>query len=217
MKKIIKTKDTEFEQNLKDYAIIDTTFREGKPILLDKDELSEAVKNAQDESIRVGLDEDFLANNIKNGVELLGVTGTVVELQGEEITVIPKHTPQVIKPSTGKNGITSITIAAIPATLSYTTIPENGATDILIDSFIIITFNNPINLEDSTFVLNKGEDIVTCDISIDSENKIITITPSEALDTATEYALDIEAKDIYDYILSDEVSFTTIAVMPDES
>lgn len=45
MKKLIKAKNTEFEQNGRTLAIIDTTQRGGKPIMIDADVLDEAIHN----------------------------------------------------------------------------------------------------------------------------------------------------------------------------
>ena len=47
-KKLIETEGTEFEQNGKPYAIIDEDFREGRPIMLDTDDI-EAITANDDE------------------------------------------------------------------------------------------------------------------------------------------------------------------------
>lgn len=51
MKKLIKTKGTEFEQNGYDLAIIDTNFREGKPIMLNSKDLDMAILNGEQEAL----------------------------------------------------------------------------------------------------------------------------------------------------------------------
>lgn len=48
-KKLIETEGTEFEQNGKPYAIIDEDFREGRPIMLDTDDI-EAITANDDEN-----------------------------------------------------------------------------------------------------------------------------------------------------------------------
>ena len=47
MKKLIKAKNTEFEQNARTLAIIDTRQRGGKPIMIDADVLDEAIANGE--------------------------------------------------------------------------------------------------------------------------------------------------------------------------
>ena len=57
------------------------------------------------------IDSNIQANNIKAGVSILGVTGNVVELNGEERTVsLTSSSGNTFTPSIGKNGITSITV-----------------------------------------------------------------------------------------------------------
>ena len=46
---IIETEGTEFEQNGKPYAVIDEDFREGRPIMLDQEDI-EAVASIIDDS-----------------------------------------------------------------------------------------------------------------------------------------------------------------------
>lgn len=51
MKKLIRAKGTEFEQNGCDLVIIDTNFRAGKPIMLNSAELDMAILNGQQEAL----------------------------------------------------------------------------------------------------------------------------------------------------------------------
>lgn len=69
------------------------------------------------------LDVDIKPENIKAGVVIFDVTGTVVELVGEETTATATTSAQTITPSTGKNGITKITLNAVTASID-----ENIAT-----------------------------------------------------------------------------------------
>lgn len=65
------------------------------------------------------------AGNLKSGVTCMGVTGTLTELQGEEITVTPTTSVQTITPSEGKNGITSVTVNAVDNTIDANILAEN--------------------------------------------------------------------------------------------
>lgn len=55
--------------------------------------------------------------NIKSGVNILGINGSVIELQGETKTVNPSTSQQTITPSTGKNGITQVTVGAVTSSI----------------------------------------------------------------------------------------------------
>lgn len=68
--------------------------------------LSQVTVNAVTNSI----DSNIQANNIKEGVSILGVQGSVVELNGETKTVKSTTVQQTILPSTGKNAITEIIV-----------------------------------------------------------------------------------------------------------
>ena len=59
------------------------------------------------------IDGDIKPEYIKEGVDILGVVGNVIELQGEEKTVVPTREQQEILPSEGKNAITKITVQAL--------------------------------------------------------------------------------------------------------
>jgi hypothetical protein len=60
----------------------------------------------------------LLPENLKSGVELLGVTGTLVGLNGETKTVTPTTSQQTIVPTgTGKNALTEVTVEAVTAAI----------------------------------------------------------------------------------------------------
>ena len=63
------------------------------------------------------IDSDITANNIRSGVNILGVTGTVVELKGEAKTISPSTSYQTILPSSGHNGIISIRVNPVTAAI----------------------------------------------------------------------------------------------------
>ena len=71
------------------------------------------------------IDEDIKPEYIKEGVDILGVVGNVVELKGEEKVITPKTTTQTIIPSDGKNGITKITVQPVDRTIDEDIKPEN--------------------------------------------------------------------------------------------
>lgn len=64
-------------------------------------------------AVNSSIDSDIQANNIKQGVNILGVEGNVEELNGEEITVKSTSQEQIILPSENKNAFTKITVQPI--------------------------------------------------------------------------------------------------------
>lgn len=75
--------------------------------------------------VQAYIDEDIKPEYIKDGVDILGVIGNVVELQGEEKTIIPSITQQIIVPSDGKNGMTRLTVEAVDSSIDENIKPEN--------------------------------------------------------------------------------------------
>ena len=76
-----------------------------------------------DGSGTVGLDSAsataLVANNIREGVEILGVTGTMSGSEGmrpQSKTVTPSASAQTILPDTGYNCLSQVTVNAIPYT-----------------------------------------------------------------------------------------------------
>lgn len=66
----------------------------------------------------------ILAGNLKSGVTAFGVTGTVVELEGETTSITPTTSQQIITPQNG-NGFTQITVAAVDNTIDANIIASN--------------------------------------------------------------------------------------------
>ena len=85
-----------------------------------------------DGSGRVGVAADerakIIPENIKNGVEILGIVGTygggTVKVQNKDAT--PRLTSQVIIPDSGYDYLAQVTVAAIPIT--YTDNAQGGTT-----------------------------------------------------------------------------------------
>lgn len=109
-KKIITTAGTEFAQNLKDLALIDTADRAGEPTMISSDELNEGFSNAEsDVKALVGFD-----------------------VNGEEIEVTPTTSDQVKTPSTGKNAITKVTVKAVTSAIDANILAGNIKKDVTI-------------------------------------------------------------------------------------
>lgn len=58
-------------------------------------------------------DENIVAENIRENVEILGVKGNVVELKGDTLNVSPSTSSQQIVPTSPVNGFTQVNVAAV--------------------------------------------------------------------------------------------------------
>ena len=91
-KVLIETAGTEFEQNGADLAMIDDSYRAGKPTMISSADLDEAFGNA--------------SQDVKDKISF--------DVNGEEVTITPSTSQQVVTPDTdhGKNAITKVTVKA---------------------------------------------------------------------------------------------------------
>ena len=76
-------------------------------------------------AVTSAIDSDITANNIRNGVNILGVTGNVVELMGEAKTITPATTTQTVTPSNGKNGLTTVVVNAVTSSIDSDIVSSN--------------------------------------------------------------------------------------------
>lgn len=78
------------------------------------------------------VDENIKAENIKSGVSILGVSGTVTELNGHELEVTPATEQKIITPEENYNAITKVTVDAVTSSIDSNIKPENIKKDISI-------------------------------------------------------------------------------------
>lgn len=109
-------------ENLQEKEIDPTTKKQ--EVVPDKEysALSKVTVNA----VTSDIDKNILSKNIRSGVEILGVAGWLVPLNGEERTVTPTKSTQVIEPSEGKNAITKVTVKPYTPIVDTKTITSNG-------------------------------------------------------------------------------------------
>lgn len=72
------------------------------------------LNNVKIEAATSDIDSNIQSYNIKKDVTILGVTGNVIELNGEERATTPTKDTQIITPSADKNAITKMTVNPIP-------------------------------------------------------------------------------------------------------
>ncbi|MCI6060845.1 MAG: hypothetical protein MR729_06825 [Dorea sp.] len=93
-----------------------------------KTEVVNIAQGYHDGSGSIGIDsveqEKLIATNIRSGITILGVTGSMSgteDVTAQSRSVTPRTTEQTITPETGFNYLSSVTVAAIPYTESENT------------------------------------------------------------------------------------------------
>lgn len=71
------------------------------------------------------VDTNIKAENIKSGISILGVSGSLIELNGHELEVTPATVQKVIEPEDNYNAITKVTVEAVTSSIDSNIIPEN--------------------------------------------------------------------------------------------
>ena len=75
------------------------------------------ILNTKIKSILTEKNTKILPGNIKSGVNILGVVGNVIALNGETKTITPTTSSQTILPSSGKNAITQVNVDAVTSAI----------------------------------------------------------------------------------------------------
>lgn len=84
-------------------------------------------------AVTSAIDANISAGNIKSGVSILGVSGSVTELKGETRSVsLTNSSGQTFTPTSGKNGITSITVT--PNNQARSVTPSTSAQTLNVNS-----------------------------------------------------------------------------------
>ena len=84
--------------------------------------------NAVDSSI----DNNIVSSNIVEGVSILGVNGSAIELNGTTTTITPTTSQQTITPTSPSNGFTEITVNAVDSSIDSNIQSSNIADGITI-------------------------------------------------------------------------------------
>ena len=104
MKKLILTEGTEFEQNGKDLAIIDTDQRGGKPIMLDSSDLDASIINGETQAL------DRISVDVSNE---------------PQIEVVATTEDQTITPGDEYTGLSSVVVKGVTSDIDSDIQPEN--------------------------------------------------------------------------------------------
>lgn len=142
--------------------------------------------------VTASIDSDIKADNIRQGVEILGVEGNIIELksQTKNVTITNSGTT-VIRPDSSYNGLSSVTLTpslqSKTVTANGTIVPDSGYCGL---SEVDVDIN--LNLQDKTFTSNgtythdsgyNGFDTVTVDVNLNLQDKTITSNGSYSADS----------------------------------
>lgn len=98
------------------------------------------------DAVTSAIDSNIVAGNIKSGVSILGVDGSVTELNGTSLEVIPTASSQSYVPSEPNNAFTSVSVAG-----DQNLVAGNIVKDVTIFGVTGTYEGSAINNEDRTF------------------------------------------------------------------
>ena len=93
--------------------------------------------------------------------------------------------------------------------LTQTSVPTDGATGASKTDPIVITFSNPVDHGNATFLNATTHAVIPATKAFDGTKKVLTITPAEPLEGLTQYLVVLDITDAYAQNLSVAISFTT--------
>ena len=84
------------------------------------------------DAVTAAIDSNITAGNIKRGVRILGVSGTLAELNGTTTSITPTTSSQTVTPSSPYNGFTSVTVPAVTSSIDANITAGNIKKDVQI-------------------------------------------------------------------------------------
>ena len=135
------------------------------------------------------IDSNIVSENIRKGIDILGVKGELTELKGQSKTVAPSTTLQTILPDEGYNGLTSIVVEPVTETIDEDLKADNIKTGLNILG-VDGTFTSDANatendiLQDKTAYVN-GDKIIGSYIPLDTSDA--TATADDIINPKTAY------------------------------
>lgn len=131
-------------------------------------------------AVSAGIDPNIQSANIREGIEILGVKGTMEPIKGETITITPSIIEQIFTPSEEKNAITKVIASPV--------------THVIDDKIIASNIKEGITILGVTGTYNGGISNLQSKI-ITPTDKIQTITANDgydALSTVTVLSTPVE-------------------------
>lgn len=112
------------------------------------------------------------ADKIKAGETILGITGNVIELNGETKTITPTTSQQVITPSQNKNAITEVTVNAVTSAIDSNIQAENIRSGVTILG-VQGTYSGGSTMKEYTSETDMNNDIANIE-----ENELVKVVIS---------------------------------------
>lgn len=106
-------------------------------------------------AVDASIDANITAGNIKSGVTILGVTGNVVELDGETVSVTPTTSSQTITPTSPKNAITEVSVSAVTSSIDANITAGNIKKDVTILG-VTGTLESGITPTGTMYIISNG-------------------------------------------------------------
>ena len=150
------------------------------------DDKYEGLSSVTVNAVTSSIDSDIKAENIKSGVEILGVTG---EYEGETyeiepaVTATPQTTPVIVKPSEGYDYLSQVNIEGVTASIDPNILAENIKKNIQILGVTGTLEQQEYNFQDVKEVNPSLNDrTVTPDQGYDALMKVIVKAVTSSID-----------------------------------
>ena len=108
-----------------------------------------------------------------------------------------------------------VPVVGAPDAFTMTSVPIDGATDVVVTADIVLTFTNPLrgNAEDGIALFNASHAAVAHALTLNAARTVVTINPTSSLAAATAHLVVVNGVvDIHGQTLADTVvDFTTAA------
>ena len=104
-------------------------------------------------AVTSAIDSNIKPENIKQGATILGVQGSVIELNGETVNITPTTTEQVIEPTSPKNAITRATVSPVTSSIDPNIQPSNikeGVSILGVDGSVVESNETTLNVTPTT-------------------------------------------------------------------
>ena len=122
------------------------------------------------------VDTNIKAENIKSGISILGVSGSLVELNGHELEVTPATVQKVIEPEENYNAITRVTVEAVTSSIDSNIKPENIKKDV---SILGVTGSLEASGGSDVTPVYQTTEYTVKDISVDLNEEVDSVSTYE--------------------------------------
>lgn len=134
------------------------------------------------------IDSNITPDNIKKDVTVLGVIGTLEELNAQDsVTVTPTKNVQTIVPETGYNALSEVKVEAIPEDYIIPTgtrnITANGTYNIKEYEEAIVNVGDAATLQEKTATPTTSQQLITADEGYDGLSSVTVEAVTNTIDS----------------------------------